>query len=98
MGQLSAKDDVSKTAEDSIEGGRAGNSSPTAANPIVRTHPETGRKAIYTSEGTPRISRVERERRALPLDCRFLCGTQTRPEFTCRFGGRRLPGVLGQTA
>ena len=50
----------------------------------MRTHPETGRKALYTSTRTPSHIKGWTEKESLPL-LRFLWEHQVRPEFTCRF-------------
>jgi taurine dioxygenase len=55
-----------------------------AEHPVVRTHPETARKALYVNGGhTARFKNMTEEESA-PL-LRFLFAHQTRPEFTCRF-------------
>ena len=56
----------------------------TAEHPIVRTHPETGRKALYTSDAHTAHIKGWTEKESLPL-LKFLWEHQTRPEFTCRF-------------
>jgi len=55
-----------------------------AEHPIVRTHPETGRKALYTSRAHTAHIKNWTEKESLPL-LDFLWEHQARPEFTCRF-------------
>jgi len=57
---------------------------PPIAQPVVRVHPETGRKALYVNGGhTIRFKDMTEEESAPLLN--FLFAHQTRPEFTCRF-------------
>lgn len=57
-------------------------------HPMVRTHPETGRKAIYCSMGhTERFKDMTREE-SLPL-LRYFSNQVTRAEFTTRFRWRK---------
>jgi len=56
----------------------------TAIHPLVRTHPETGRKALYCSDAhTMHIDGMTVEE-SRPL-LQYLYKVQQRPEFTCRF-------------
>jgi len=55
-----------------------------AVHPVVRTHPETGKKALFVNEmHTERFEDMTYEE-SQPL-LQFLYKHSTRPEFTCRF-------------
>jgi taurine dioxygenase len=62
-----------------------------AEHPLVRTHPDTGRKALYLSRSHTIRFRGMTEEESRPL-IDFLQLHQTRPEFTCRV--RWAPGTL----
>jgi len=87
----STKADASKTREDVLKSSGKKAKDYLAEHPVVRTHPETGRKALYVNSGhTVRFAGwTEDESSAL---LRFLFDWQTRPEFTCRFSWQ--PGSI----
>jgi taurine dioxygenase len=89
----SKKADASKTREDrQKERGAVTNAEVLeAAHPVVRTHPETGRRALYVNLGhTSQFEGWTVEESKPLLD--YLFAHVTRPEFTCRFGW--APGSL----
>lgn len=79
--------DVSKTREDRIKDSNGNETAPKsyeALHPIVRTHPETGRKALYCNVAhTVRFDGMT-EDESRPL-LQYLFQHQTKPELTCRF-------------
>jgi taurine dioxygenase len=84
----SAMADVSKTREDRLRDLDDGSAAPPqdyeAVHPVVRTHPETGRRALYVNVAhTARFDGMTEEE-SQPL-LRFLFQHQVRPELTCRF-------------
>jgi taurine dioxygenase len=82
----SAKADVSRTREDRIksDGRTDGRQEYVAEHPVVRTHPETGRKALYVNVAhTVRFVDMA-EAESAPL-LGYLFEHQARPEHTCRF-------------
>ncbi len=54
-----------------------------AIHPLVRTHPETGRKALYISNHTQTLAGFK-DAEARPI-IEFLRAHAVEPEFTCRF-------------
>ncbi len=89
----SAKADTTRTREDRVrDSGRAdARQEYSAEHPVVRTHPETGRKALYVNGGhTVRFSGMT-EQESAPL-LNYLFNHMVRPEFTCRF--RWEPGSI----
>jgi taurine dioxygenase len=89
----SALADVSKTREDRMKDNARADAAKQyeAEHPVVRVHPETGRKALYVNVAhTERFRGMTREESAPIL--KYLFAHQVRPEFTCRFRWR--PGSI----
>ncbi len=89
----SAKADTTKTREDRIKdsGKTEAKKEFVAEHPVVRTHPETGRKALYANGGHALRFKDMTVEESAPL-LNFLFQHATRPEFTCRF--RWEPGSI----
>jgi taurine dioxygenase len=84
----SAKADVTRTREDRVKtDGADAKKEYVAEHPVVRTHPETGRKALYVNTAhTVRFGGMT-EAESAPL-LNYLFQHQVRPEYTCRFAWR----------
>jgi taurine dioxygenase len=85
----SSKADVSRTREDLVRtGGRDGaRRAYEAVHPVVRTHPETGRRALFVNVAhTERFEGWTAEESAPLLE--VLYRHQVRPEHTCRVSWR----------
>ena len=89
----SAAADVSRTREDRLKDSARADARKeySAVHPVVRVHPETGRRALYVNVAhTVRFEGMTEEESAPIL--RYLYRHQVRPELTCRFRWR--PGSL----
>ncbi|MFN0041161.1 MAG: TauD/TfdA dioxygenase family protein [Burkholderiales bacterium] len=83
----SQKADATKTREDRVRADGKPTSEFFSEHPVARTHPETGRIALYVNAGhTLRFSGMTEEESRPLLD--YLFQHQVRPEFTCRFAWR----------
>ena len=89
----SAKADVSKSREDRLKTDARDDAKKdyVAEQPVVRTHPETGRRALYVNAGHTARFKGWTEEESAPL-LNFIFQHQIRPEFTCRFNWR--PGSI----
>jgi len=89
----SAKADVTRTREDRLktDGSDKAGRELAAEHPVVRTHPETGRKALYVNFAHTLRFRGMTEQESAPI-LNFLFQHQVKPEFTCRFTWQ--PGSL----
>jgi len=87
----SLKADASRTREDRLRAAGVERKVLIAEHPVVRTHPETQRRALYVNVGHTTHFRGLTEEESRPLLV-YLFRHQVRPEFTCRF--RWAPGSL----
>jgi taurine dioxygenase len=90
---LSANADVTRTRVDRVRdsGKTEARKEFVSEHPVVRTHPETGRKALYVNVGHTAHFKDMTEEESAPL-LNYLFQHQTRPEFTCRFSWK--PGSV----
>src|SRR6266850_3278903 len=89
----SAAADVSRTREDRLKDSARADAKKeyNAAHPVVRVHPETGRRALYVNVAHTVAFEGMTQEESAPL-LQYLFRHQVRPDFTCRFRWR--PGSL----
>lgn len=89
----SAKAEVTKTREDRVADSATAkaNQPLVGEHPVIRTHPETGRRSLYVNPAhtTHFVGWTEEESQPL---LNFLFAHQVKPEFTCRFSWQ--PGSI----
>jgi taurine dioxygenase len=87
----SSKAAASKTREDRMRAAGEELKVLVGEHPVARTHPETGRKALFVNVGHTERFRGWSEEESRPL-LEYLFAHQVKPEFTCRL--RWEPGSL----
>jgi taurine dioxygenase len=87
----STKAEVTRSREDRLREAGVEHQALVGRHPVVRTHPETGRKSLYVNRGHTQRFEGWSEDESAPL-LEYLFAHQIHPEFTCRF--RWSPGSL----
>ena len=80
----STKAEVTRSREDRLREAGVQTKPLIGEHPAVRTHPETGRKALYVNAGHTTHFRGFTVEESAPL-LEFLFRHQVKPEFTCRY-------------
>jgi len=80
----STKADASKTREERLKSAGVEMKALTGEHPVVRTHPDTGRRALYVNIGNTSHFKGWTPEESRPL-LEYLWQQQVKPELTCRF-------------
>ena len=83
VGKVNRKDRYASNPKMQAKIREPGNLPTEAVHPLVRTHPETGRKSLYIGSHTQNLFGFNESEADTLID--FLRDHSTRPEFTCRF-------------
>ena len=83
VGKVNRKDRYASNPTMQAKIREPGNLPTESVHPLVRTHPETGRKSIYIGSHTQNLYGFNESEADTLID--FLRDHSTRPEFTCRF-------------
>ena len=83
VGKVNRKDRYASNPKMQAKIREPGNLPTEAVHPLVRTHPETGRKSLYIGSHTQNLYGFNESEADTLID--FLRDHSTRPEFTCRF-------------
>ena len=83
VGKVTRKDRYASNPKMQAKIREPGNLPTEAVHPLVRTHPETGRKSLYIGSHTQNLFGFNESEADTLID--FLRDHSTRPEFTCRF-------------
>ena len=83
VGKVNRKDRYASNPKMQAKIREPGNLPTESVHPLVRTHPETGRKSIYIGSHTQNLYGFNESEADTLID--FLRDHSTRPEFTCRF-------------
>ena len=89
--------DVHRNRYEQVGGGLRREKHPEAIHPVIRTHPETGRKLIYVNQPFTQsiVGMTQAESDAL---LEFLYAHNASPQFQCRFRCRRTRSPCGTIA
>ena len=83
VGKVNRKDRYASNPKMQAKIREPGNVPTESVHPLVRTHPETGRKSLYIGSNTQNLFGFNENEADTLID--FLRNHSTRPEFTCRF-------------